>query len=130
MSSGCFIGCSLSDQREGFLQETAPLTSLALSPDSEYLLTNLQSHTVHLWHLDSLVRGSSTTGLGLAAAMDAGDKDPLDILPVEHVAEYRANEGRQGRFVLRSGFGGSEATFVVHGSEDCQVRLHAPTCSG
>lgn len=75
---------------------------------------NLQGHTVHLWDVGSLTRQ-------WPAGLDDGAPDPMDSPPSSHIHEYRANEGRPGRYVLRSGFGGSGSHFVVHGSEDCKV---------
>lgn len=105
----------LQDQREVSIQEVAPITSIALSPDSRYVLVNLQSHTVHLWHLGPLTDPYPQT-LDLMP-------DPMDQVPNSPQMQYKVNDGKQGRFVLRSNFGGTEASFVVHGSEDCQVYL-------
>lgn len=105
----------LLDQREVSLQEVAPITSIALSPDSQYLLVNLQTHTVHLWHLGSLA-APYPQALNISA-------DPMEQVPTAPQMEYKVNDGKQGRYVLRSNFGGSEGSFVVHGSEDCQLYL-------
>jgi hypothetical protein len=36
--------------------ESAPIMSMALSPDNAYILVNLASHTIHLWPLESMLR--------------------------------------------------------------------------
>lgn len=45
-------------------------------------------------------------------------------VPSTSMAEYHVSGsllGQPGRYVLRSAFGGAHSSFVVHGSEDCQV---------
>ncbi|KAG1666697.1 hypothetical protein FOA52_013609 [Chlamydomonas sp. UWO 241] len=117
----------MSDQRDVTLQESSPITSIALAPPaphsgggsrsgrgSQHLLVNLQGHTVHLWDVGSLTRQ-------WPSGLDNGSPDPMDSPPGGHIHQYCANEGLPGRYVLRSGFGGSDSHFVVHGSEDCKV---------
>ncbi|KAK9828799.1 hypothetical protein WJX72_002132 [[Myrmecia] bisecta] len=110
--------CHISDHREATLTETAPITSLAISPAGDYLLANLANHTSHLWplapclaHLDR-----SPANHGLAAALEVA-------MPGSPLVEYKVEEGRQGRFVIRTCFGGSLANFVASGSEDCRVYI-------
>ena len=38
------------------VMETAPIMSMALSPDNAYILVNLASHTIHLWPLEPMLR--------------------------------------------------------------------------
>jgi hypothetical protein len=64
--------------------------------------------------------GGSSSSCGPQAA--AGAPDLAARLPAAWSVEYEANEGRQGRYVVRSAFGGSHANFVVHGGEDAKVR--------
>ncbi|KAJ1490559.1 WD40-repeat-containing domain protein, partial [Baffinella frigidus] len=72
------------------------VTSLSLSKDGQHLLINVSSEThpeVHLWELATLAI----------------------------VQRYRGH--RQGRYILRSCFGGVRDCYVVSGSEDSQVYL-------
>jgi WD40 repeat protein len=63
------------------------ITSLSLSADSRYITVNLSSQEIHLWDLKKKVL-------------------------VQH---YRGH--KQGRFVIRSCFGGANQAFVASGSE-------------
>eukprot|EP01102_Stenamoeba_stenopodia_P015704 TRINITY_DN537_c0_g2_i1.p1 TRINITY_DN537_c0_g2~~TRINITY_DN537_c0_g2_i1.p1 ORF type:complete len:172 (+),score=24.73 TRINITY_DN537_c0_g2_i1:188-703(+) len=84
---------NLTNDTEDAIQEVESITSLSLSNDSRYLIVNLSSQEIHLWDLE---------------------KKQL----VQH---YRGH--KQGRFVIRSCFGGANQAFVVSGSEDCNVYL-------
>ena len=38
------------------MTESAPIMSMALSPDNSFILVNLASHTIHLWPVEPLLR--------------------------------------------------------------------------
>jgi hypothetical protein len=67
--------CRLSDGREVMLDEAVPITSIALSADSRFLLTSLQSHELRLWLLGDLADACAPDALDVFR--DA-DKDPMD----------------------------------------------------
>lgn len=37
------------------VMESAPIMSMALSPDNSFILVNLASHTIHLWPMEPLL---------------------------------------------------------------------------
>ena len=47
----------------------------------------------------------------------------LPDVPRAPTMEYHVEPGRQGRFVIRSCFGGINAGFVASGAEDCRVHI-------
>lgn len=89
---------NLEERTERLIEEEKPITSLSVSKDGRYLLVNLVSEEIHLWDIV------------------ANSKLPL---------KYRGH--RQGRYVIRSCFGGSDHAFIVSGSEDSQVCFVDPT---
>lgn len=127
----------LSDWREGVIQEprSGPaITSIALSPDGTALLVSLNAHTLHLWHIGAAVAAAAISAvdapagpqphaLPLGKGGDASTAEEPFPVPDKPMMEYLVNDGRTGRFILSSGFGGSEGSFVVHGSEDCMVYM-------
>ncbi|KAH6572515.1 hypothetical protein BASA62_003343 [Batrachochytrium salamandrivorans] len=77
----------------GTLQENDSITSVYVASDGKHLLVNLSVQEIHLWSL-------------------------------EHRRLVRKYVGqKQGRFVIRSCFGGMEDNFVLSGSEDSQVYI-------
>ncbi|UPR04175.1 WD40 repeat domain-containing protein [Chloropicon primus] len=92
---------------ETIVQEQESIISLCLSKHSDLLLVNLQNQKIHLWDLNEFFECCGTP----------------DALPTEPVRRYRGQHEKQGRYVIRSCFGGSNETFVVSGSEDSQVYI-------
>eukprot|EP00271_Cylindrocystis_brebissonii_P002200 TRINITY_DN125_c0_g1_i1.p1 TRINITY_DN125_c0_g1~~TRINITY_DN125_c0_g1_i1.p1 ORF type:complete len:625 (-),score=84.67 TRINITY_DN125_c0_g1_i1:650-2524(-) len=81
------------------LPENNSITSLAMSSDGRCILVNLSTGFIHLWD------GISCRGAP----------------PEEPAFKYTGQV--QGRFVIRSSFGGSDQAFIVSGSEDSQVYI-------
>jgi WD40 repeat protein len=76
------------------IEEEKCITSRSVSRDGMYLLVNLVSQEIHLWDIT---------------------EDESTIKPFK----YKGH--RQGRYVIRSCFGGSDQGFILSGSEDSQV---------
>ena len=49
--------------------------------------------------------------------MSADEEVQVPGVPVQPSMEYKVDQGRQGRFIIRSCFGGADCTFVAAGSE-------------
>lgn len=83
------------NEPEYIIQEADSVTSIALSSNNKYLLVNISSNSTetHMW----------------------------DLTTKQLVQKFRGQ--KQGRFVIRSCFGGVGDTFVVSGSEDCNVYI-------
>jgi len=73
--------------------EEESITSLALSRDARHVLVNVASEEIHAWDLEMKQR----------------------------VHRYQGQ--KQGRFVIRSAFGGQDEGLVASGSEDSQVYI-------
>ncbi|RHZ47855.1 hypothetical protein Glove_566g10 [Diversispora epigaea] len=78
-------------KEEATLDENAKLTSICLSNDCKYALVNLSTKEIHLW----------------------------DIEKKRIVRKYYGQ--KQGKFVIRSCFGGIDQGFIVSGSEDSKI---------
>lgn len=85
---------NLDTKTERLIEEDKSITSLCVSKDSRFLLVNLANQEIHLWDI--------TANSKLLLKYDGH---------------------KQGRYVIRSCFGGSNYAFVVSGSEDSQVYI-------
>ncbi|KAL6068390.1 Transducin family protein / WD-40 repeat family protein [Balamuthia mandrillaris] len=75
------------------LPETEAITSISISEDSMHVLVNISTREIHLWNLLSRMM----------------------------VQKYEGQQ--QGRFVIRSCFGGANQAFILSGSEDNKVYI-------
>eukprot|EP01132_Coremiostelium_polycephalum_P000771 gene771-956_t len=73
--------------------ESEAITSMEMSNDCKYVLVNTSNQEIHLWDLEKKII----------------------------VQKYRGQ--KQGRFVIRSCFGGVDQAFVLSGSEDSMVYI-------
>ncbi|XP_020247113.1 WD repeat-containing protein 26 isoform X2 [Asparagus officinalis] len=80
--------------KEWVISEEHSITSLSVSSDGQFLIVNLNSQEIHLWSI-----------LGNCKVAD------------------RFTGHKQGKYVIRSCFGGSNSLFIASGSEDSQVYI-------
>lgn len=85
---------SFSTKTERVINEEHPITSLSVSRDSKFLIVNLNSQEIHCWDI---------AGTGDKPLMYTGHK--------------------QGKYVIRSCFGGVDCMFIASGSENSQVYI-------
>ncbi|CAL9167559.1 unnamed protein product [Musa hybrid cultivar] len=76
------------------IHEEHSITSLSLSSDGQFLIVNLNSEEIHLWNIN--------------VSSSLPDK-------------FRGH--KQGKYVIRSCFGGSNSLFIASGSEDSQIYI-------
>mmetsp|Transcript_7295 Transcript_7295/g.11568 ORF Transcript_7295/g.11568 Transcript_7295/m.11568 type:complete len:562 (-) Transcript_7295:159-1844(-) len=98
---------SLVDDSEDSIIETESITSLCLSADSQFLLVNISTQC--------------TSNGGPSGAAVVQEIHVWDLKEKRIVQKYRGQ--KQGRFVIRSCFGGTNQAFVISGSEDSQVYI-------
>jgi len=94
----------LESRQEYYIQEHHALTSLTLSKDSRYCLINVSTQ--------------STPYVGIYPVQE------IQLYDVERrilVQKYTGQ--KQGRFVIRSCFGGANESFILSGSEDSMLYM-------
>lgn len=79
---------------EWVILEEHSITSLSLSRDGQFIIVNLKNEEIHLWNLN-----------GTSSSPD----------------KFRGH--KQGKYVIRSCFGGSDSLFIASGSEDSQIYI-------
>ncbi|KAJ1505961.1 hypothetical protein HMI54_003937 [Coelomomyces lativittatus] len=77
----------------GQMEEPESITSISISKNGKYAIANTATQEIHLW----------------------------DISSTRLVRKYVGH--KQGKFVIRSGFGGIQESFLASGSEDAKVYI-------
>mmetsp|Transcript_20610 Transcript_20610/g.24748 ORF Transcript_20610/g.24748 Transcript_20610/m.24748 type:complete len:637 (-) Transcript_20610:656-2566(-) len=93
------------------LTETSSVTSISISHDGRFLLANLSCQTIHLWDL------------GHRDLVSSCFQEDMRIAEMCKEYKFRSPSQKQGRFVIRSCFGGSSHSYIVSGSEDSRVYI-------
>ncbi|XP_078173879.1 transducin family protein / WD-40 repeat family protein [Carex rostrata] len=93
--------CEFPSGKERMIQEENSITSLSVSRDGRFFIVNLNSEEIHLRKVD--------------VDMDDGVDDVF-------------KGHRQGKYVIRSCFGGSCCSFVASGSEDSKIYIWRRKC--